>query len=391
MQAFQAGQFQRLPGQHFSAGYSQSVFWLWWQPKTAPPAGAGQFYLNLDYPLLQSALFYGVTFADVTAASRVQLLGQTGSKLPASSRSVYSTSHYFALPPDSAKLSGYLIRIESQTSLSVPISLVSESEFIAEQRNSHLWYGFIIGTLTLLIFYNLFVACSIREAANAIYLLFLAALLFVFVSVSGIASTYISAKLGGELLWLLPCTLHLVSISSYLFAKQYFQHSLLPAAFQRILQIGSWLSAALLLTVWLDYQVAMMLAMLNALLMVLLLFVLAGVAFAHKVTGAPLFFLGKVFLLAGGFIQFAKTVALIPATGLTEYILFLGVILEAIVLSGGLALRTRTLEQEQAQTRAELLNIQQTSLQELTNLSSFGKRGARKNSKRGHSKGVIQH
>ena len=57
VQAFQAGQFQHLPGQHFSAGYSQSVFWLWWQPKTAPPAGAGQFYLNLDYPLLQSALF----------------------------------------------------------------------------------------------------------------------------------------------------------------------------------------------------------------------------------------------------------------------------------------------------------------------------------------------
>ncbi len=367
VQAFQAGQFQRLPGKHFSAGYSQSVFWLWWQPKTALPAGAGQFYLNLDYPLLQSARFYGVTFAE--SASQVQLLGQTGSKLPASSRSVYSTSHYFALPPDHDKVSGYLIRIESQTSLSVPINLISASEFIAEQRNNHLWYGFIIGTMTLLIFYNLFVAWSIREAANAIYLLFLAALLFVFISVSGIASTYLSAKLGGDLLWLLPFTLHLVSISSYLFARQYFQHAVLPAVFQRILRLGSWLSAALLLTVWLDYQLAMMLAMLNALLMVLLLFVLAGAAFVHNIAGARLFFLGKVFLLAGGFIQFAKTVALIPATGLTEYILFLGVILEAIVLSGGLALKARTLEQEQAQTRAELLKIQQTSLQELTNLN----------------------
>jgi two-component system chemotaxis sensor kinase CheA len=368
LQALQDGQFQELPDQHFSAGYSDSVFWLWWEPRL--PATTATYYLNLDYPLLQSVMFYGVSLPNTMQQVQIRLLGQSGSALPAQARAVLSTSHYFPIQGANPSVSGYLMRLESQTSLSVPLRIVSESQLMADQRHRHLWYGFIIGTMTLLIFYNLFVAWWIKEPANAIYLLFLSGLLFVFISVSGIASTYISPALGGSLLWLLPLMLHLVSVSSYLFAKQYFSNSLLPRFYLKALAAGAWFSAALMLTTFLlDYQTAMMLAMLNALLMVLLLFILAATAFYLKIPGSPLFLLGKIFVLAGGFIQFAKTVALIPATGLTEYILFLGVILEAIVLTGGLALKTKTLEQEQAMTRAELLNIQQTSLQELTQLN----------------------
>jgi hypothetical protein len=158
LQALQNNQFQPLPGQHFSAGYTRSVFWLWWEPKSAWPANTGQIYLNLDYPLMQSAVLYAVSQPTATAPAQVQRLGQTGSALPAAQRSVFSTSHYFALTPADPKLRGYLIKMESQTSLSVPLRLVSERKFIADQRNSHLWYGFIIGTLALLMLYNLFVS-----------------------------------------------------------------------------------------------------------------------------------------------------------------------------------------------------------------------------------------
>lgn len=33
LQALDAGRFRELPDQHFSAGYSDSVFWLWWEPR----------------------------------------------------------------------------------------------------------------------------------------------------------------------------------------------------------------------------------------------------------------------------------------------------------------------------------------------------------------------
>jgi chemotaxis protein histidine kinase CheA len=368
LQALDAGQFKELPDQHFSAGYSDSVFWIWWEPRL--PATTDTFYLNLDYPLLQSVMFYGVSLPSAMQQGQIQLLGQSGSALPTEIRSVLSTSHYFPIQGNNPSIKGYLLRLESQTSLSVPLRIVSESQLMADQRHRHLWYGFIIGTMTLLIFYNLFVAWWIKEPANAVYLLFLTGLLFVFISVSGIASTYISSVLGGSLLWLLPLMLHLVSVSSYLFAKQYFSNSLLPKFYLKALAAGAWFSALFMLTtLLLDYQTAMMLSMLNALLMVFALFLVAATAFYLKIPGAPLFLLGKIFVMGGGFIQFAKTVALIPATGLTEYILFLGVILEAIVLTGGLALKTKTLEQEQALTRAELLSIQQTSLQEMTQLN----------------------
>ena len=369
LQALQTGGFQDLPAKHFSAGYSRSVFWLWWQPGPPLPGGSDKRFLNLDYPLLQSALLYGVSLPDADGALQVHPLGQTGSRLPAAERAVFSTSHYFPVTPGQSGISSYLIRMESQTSLSVPLRMVNESGFMADQRNRHLWYGFIIGTMVLLLCYNLFVSWWMKEPANAIYLVFLSGLMFVFLSVSGIAGTYISAALSGTLLWLLPLSLHLVSISGYLFAKQYFAHSLLPGFFSKVLKAGACCSAALIFSVMLDYQLAMMVAMLNALAMVLCLFVLAVTAFYLKLPGAPLFLLGKIFVLAGGFVQFAKTVALIPATGLTEYILFLGVMLEAIVLTGGLALKARTLEQDQASTRAELLQMQQSSLQELTALN----------------------
>lgn len=368
LSAVKSGQFEPIQGQHFTVGYSTSAYWLLLQipaqSKLTP------LFLSLDYPLLEYATLYQVVAnTESEESARIQPLGESGSRILPTKRPVMATHHYFPLPLSTAEQTTYLLRVESQTSLSIPIRLLSETELDADHRYYHLWYGFIIGMMLLLIFYNLLVAWSMQESANAVYVVFLSALLFIFISITGVGNTYLWPIFSEPMLWFIPFCLHLLSISSYSFAGYYFSGSTLPTTAFVMMQRLRLFSCLLLASLLLDYPTAMLLAMVNALLMVLLLFSLAVYAAITKVQGSLLFLLGRFFVLSGGCVQFAKTFAIIPASNFTEYMLFLGAILEAIVLSGGLALKAKQLAQEKAQARAEMLANQQDSLAELTALN----------------------
>ncbi|MDP5138265.1 ATP-binding protein [Rheinheimera baltica] len=353
----------------FSAGYSQSAFWLRITPGKGWEGLAEPHFISLDYPLLQDIEVYKLP-RTAPVNSQPERIGRAGSAIPMAERTSGTTVHYIPVGA-AASENVFLLRIVSNTSVSVPVEIVSATQ--REQRivQKYLWVGFILGVLLLLVIFNALVAIWTKDKANAIYVLFLVTIVSVFISVTGIGSTHLWPDAGPNMLWLVPVSLYAFSISSYLFTLEYFQSRALPGKVAIALKaLVCWSVLLLLLSGLFSYATAMLLAVYNALMMVFILFTVALLASLKGMQGARLYLVGRFFVLTGGVLQFLKTYGYIAAYPATEYILFLGAILEAIVLSSGLALRADRLEQEKDQARASLLHSKETSLQALSDVNA---------------------
>lgn len=361
--------FKPLSASHFSAGYSQSAFWLRINPASSWQDPAEPLFISLDYPLLQDITVYKVPLT-AAANKNAERIGRAGSAIPLLERTSATTVHYFSLGAAPTEYF-YLVRIVSNTSLSVPVEIISATQ--REQRilQQYLWAGFILGVLLLLIIYNGLVAIWAKDKANAIYLLFLVTIVMVFVSVTGLGNSHVWPDAGPSMLWLVPFALYVFSISSYLFALEYFHSKTLPLWVVTALKgLAGWSLLLLLISSLFSYATAMLLAVYNALAMVFILFAVGLMAAFRGMQGARLFLIGRFCVLTGGLLQFLKTYGYIAAYPVTEYILFLGAIVEAIVLSSGLALRADRLEQEKEQAQTSLLLSKEVSLKLLSNVNT---------------------
>ena len=353
-------QFRLLPSSHLSAGYSRSAFWLRIEIAPASTAQPDKLFIELDYPLLQYIELYQVSGSDNSPS--IMYLGRGGSAIPIQQRVLPGTVHYFPITPADS-VGYYLLRVVSSTSISIPIEIITAQQREDKIQKKYLWSGFVIGVLLLLILYNAFVALLARQKGNAIYLCFLAAILAIFISITGIGNMYLWPDNGPNMLWTIPVSLHIISISSYFFALAYFHKHTLPPTLVNGLKYLAVLSVLLLLlTGLLSYKTAVLLAVLNTLCMVFILFGVALWVYARTSFSDGLFLLGRTFVLTGGGIQFLKTYGYIPAYPATEYILFIGAILEGLVLSAGLALKTGKLEEEKELAQRNLLISKEASL-----------------------------
>lgn len=362
-------EFQALANFNLSAGYSDAAYWLRLtldtrdQPSSLQPV---ERLLGFANPLLQHIQCYQ------WLATKMQIieLGQTGSLTPIKQRSVISTSYYIPLTVQPAQLQQIFCRINSVTSISVPVVLLTEQEARARQQYQHLWFGFVGGLLILLIAFNVFVALVTRVRANALYAANLASLLLLFCAVTGVGPAYLWSEWTLQLSWVVPLSLHGITLTSYLFCISFFNQQSLASWPQTWLSRLAWLTLCLMaVSLMQPYAIATQIAMYNALLMIFVLLAAAIRACRHQLDGAQLFLTGRLLLLSGGLIQFGKTQGFIPAFEVIEHVLFLSAIAEGLLLSVGLAMQNRRLELEKHQVSLQVLANSQQSLQAQTTLN----------------------
>jgi signal transduction histidine kinase len=362
-------EFKPLANFNLSAGYSSAAYWLRLtldtrsQPLITQPVGR---LLGFANPLIQHIHCY----QRVVGTAQLTDLGQTGSMTPISQRPVVSASYYIPLSVQPAQLQQVFCRIQSVTSLSVPVVLLTEQQARVRQQYQHLWFGFVGGLLILLIALNLFVALVTRIRANALYAANLTSLLVLFCAVTGVGPTYIWPAWTAQLSWVVPLSLHGITLTSYLFCMSFFKQQSFVSWQQIWLPRFVWLTLFLLAVSLLQpYAVATQIAMYNALLMIFVLSGAAMMACRQQLDGAWLFLAGRLLLMSGGLIQFGKTQGFIPAFELIEHVLFLAAIAEGLLLSVGLAMQNRRLELEKHQVARQVLASSQQSLQAQTALN----------------------
>ncbi len=339
-----------------NAGYSRSVHWvrvdLHYRPQSSPDAR--RWLLEVAYPPLDSLQLY---LPDASGSYR--LARDTGDIQPWASREIGQGNYLFELELPANQTQPLYLRVQSEGSVQVPLSLWSHHAYLEAQPGRLYVLGMIYGVLLAMLVYNLFIYVSIRDPSYLYYILYIAAFGLYQVSVNGAGVQFIWPD---RLWWTNAATPLLIGATGLfgsLFTRSFLRTAEHSRWIDRLLRLMIAFSLAVMaLALTMDYGVSLRLATALALLFTLAVFAAGILAWLRGMRVARYFIIAWSALLIGGQINTLMVLGHLPHNFLTMYASQLGAALEVVLLSMALADRINALKDERAMilesARAEL-------------------------------------
>jgi diguanylate cyclase (GGDEF)-like protein len=345
------------PGSGLNFGYVEGALWLRLELESQL-AQPSQWRLELDYPTLDRAELY-----DLTRGAPVQAGGDT---LAFSARSVPHRSALFALALDPGERRTLLLRVASQSSLTLNPRLWRAEAFRLHSEQAYAVQALYLGMLLALAAYNFLLWLALRER---VFLLYVGFVLGIGV---GIAALY---GLAGRFLW--PdavawgnralCTgIAFAGIVGPLFTRDFLATARHAPHWHRALGAVAWLHVGVLaLALFGPVRLGMQVVSASTLLSCL---ATLGCSFAcawRGLPGARLFVAAWTLLMLGGVLMALRNFGLVPTNAVSLYAMEIGSALEMLLLSFALAARFNQLRREKEQAQAETLASQRQLVQTL--------------------------
>ncbi|WP_342244946.1 hybrid sensor histidine kinase/response regulator [Pseudomonas sp. OTU5201] len=335
--------FRKLPGEQANLGKNRSVWWFRVHLDNQR-AHALDGYLEANYPLLDDIRLY-----HIAADGRVQAQ-ESGDRFAFSQRPVHVRNFWFPLRVEPGQ-STLILRVESTSTLFVPLVFSTFDASAAAQENLMGFNGAFYGVLFAMFFYNLFLYLSLREPAYLWYLAY------------NLNVGLLAACFDGMLFKLLPDHVGLQSVAIYIFmylhcltAVQFSRHFLHTRLhFPRLDQVLRGLMAATLVAV-LSFPL-IGLQNWNILASLTVSAISAFLLFTGIYVWRKGLRYGSYYTLAWGVLLFAFIQVTTGSLGVEVMGLFgatvvkIGVTIELITLSIGLADRINTLKEEGFRSR----------------------------------------
>jgi len=198
------GEFTSVTSQHLQLGYSDSAFWFHFNvrnllPATTTSEAEDRFYLTLNYPLIDSVQFY-LLRGDNT---RVQIEGDV---LPFDKRFFAVSDYVFPFALVKGEQAEIFLRVQSTSSLPLPLQLKTEKSFVNSQFLETLFDGVYVGISIGLGIYNLFLWLTIRGRAYGTYALMAFSIMMFNTGLAGLTFRF----------W--PDSIHFQQINVYVFS-----------------------------------------------------------------------------------------------------------------------------------------------------------------------------
>ena len=164
-------------------GVRRDAVWLYLPVRVR--GGDGRWVLNINYPPLQRIDLFLVSDGRLVQQQRL------GSELPFAERPMPSRalSAKLQLPPDQQH--ELFLRVSTQTSMVLPITLSTHEEFHANESASQLVQGLINGIALALLAYSLVHGIALRSAVFGLYAVMLVGTSVFFLSFFGLGSQYL--------------------------------------------------------------------------------------------------------------------------------------------------------------------------------------------------------
>jgi diguanylate cyclase (GGDEF)-like protein len=156
------GRFQAPTGPHANLGVRREAVWLR-IPVTVPERADGRWVLDIDYPSLDRIDVYVVS--DALVVRHVEM----GDHLPLADRPTRTRSHAIGLTLEAGVDHELLLRIETTSSMIVPVRLMKAEAFHARESRTHLLQGVASGIGLCLLMYALAQFFSGRESMFVYY------------------------------------------------------------------------------------------------------------------------------------------------------------------------------------------------------------------------------
>lgn len=346
-----AGKFVKSQEQVLNAGYSRSAFWLRvdLNYRADLPAEHSRWWLELAYPPLDYLDLY---LPDEDGS--YNLAQRSGDALPFHERQIKQRNHLFELKLAPNQPKRIYLRLESQGSIQIPLTLWAPVAYLEEQSGHIYVLAIIYGVLLVMLFYNLFIYLSVRDRSYLFYILYIASFGLYQVSVNGLGVQYLWPNWPW---WANASTPFLIGAAG-LFGCQF------ARSFLHTSDHSPWIDRALLLLMALgaltmflslaaSYALALRMATMLALWFILVIFVAGIVAWHRGMRVARYFLIAWSAFLIGGQINTLMVLGYLPHMFLTMYAGQIGSALEVALLSLALADRINMMKEERARVLEE--------------------------------------
>jgi diguanylate cyclase (GGDEF)-like protein len=178
------GGFQALPGGRPTFGFQEGAFWFHAVLLNEDPAETRRLLVQ-QYPLSDRIDLY-LRGADGTLSAQL-----SGDRLPFAERAVKHRQPNFWVDLPAGQPVDLLVRVESESSMQVPLALYTPAAFTAMARDGQLGIGLYYGILLALFFYNLILWVTLRDRSYFWYMVHISAFGLVLFCLNGLAFEYL--------------------------------------------------------------------------------------------------------------------------------------------------------------------------------------------------------
>ncbi|TGK22309.1 guanylate cyclase [Leptospira fluminis] len=314
------------------------------------------WYLEISHPVLDHVDLY------VPSEGGYSVM-KAGDKLPFSERAINHRNFIFELPfhgeEDSGKESVLYLRIESESTISLPMQILSEKAFANRNATEQFVFGLYYGLIFVMALYNLFLFFTVKDLSYFFYVLYIVTFGLLQMSLNGLAFQFVWP----DSIWLASYAptflIPLLPVFVILFSRYFLMtFENVPKA-DKVLIVSSVLGL-LLTVVSIFVKISSILWMLAVYAMLNVPLIL-GCAFYVLRKGykpAVYYLVAWLTLLSGGILYGLKSFAILPDVFLTNYGLQIGAGLEVVLLSFALASRINMIKKEKEEAQAKTLEMQ---------------------------------
>ncbi|MDQ3617329.1 MAG: sensor domain-containing diguanylate cyclase [Pseudomonadota bacterium] len=340
VQLARQGEFAPLPAGSTTFGFQPGAFWFHARIVNRHPI-ENRWLLVQQYPLSDRIDVY-LRHADGRIAHQAG-----GDHLPFASRSVtYRHPNFWLTLPGDQPVELF-VRVQSQSSMQVPLVLFTPTAFAESERDTQFVIGLYYGILLALFFYNLVLWLSLRDPSYFWYLFHITAFGLVLFTLNGLGFEY----LWPDSAWLadksVPLSICLSQVGMLQFTRTFLDLRSRWVWGDRIsLVLMMYFVVLGLASIQLPYRISTPIASISVFLNILWIVIGTLVVMLRGYKPAQLFLLAWSMFLLGTMLFVALAFGVLPKTFITEYGVQIGSALEMLLLSVALGYRYAALRNE---------------------------------------------
>jgi signal transduction histidine kinase len=337
-------------------GFTSSVLWVRFTIKV-PEGNKTQWYLEVGYPLLDNIKLY------IPERNGTYTVKEGGDSMPFDHREVEYQKFVFSLKNEPG-LYTYYLNVETTSSLSIPLAVLSEEKLLSEMNRHQMLYGIFYGSLIIMILFNLLLAIYTRDYTYYYYVLYIISFIMVSLSMSGTGFQYLWRSIP-QLNDMVPSTLFFCFFWIMIFTRSFLQTKVVPV-FDSFLIITILISAVgFCLSPFISYPLGIRIGAAYAIFLVPLS-VMAGVISLWKgIRQARFYLIAFGFFLAGVLLSALNRFGILPSTIFTVWSFQIGSLMQIVLLSFALGDRINILKREKEKAQSEALRYQEWLIESL--------------------------
>ena len=350
-----ANQFQVTQESQPNFGYSNSAYWVWFTLENNSYRSR-EWWVECAYPLIDSLQFHTIT--ENGEVSSVL----TGDRLPFAERPIDHRNFVFPITIAPGQSLQCYARIRSTSTIDLPFQLWTPKSFNQANNQSYIFFGIYYGIILVMVFYNLFLAITIRERAYLYYIFCIASIGLFQLAFNGVGFQMVWRSAESFNHQAIPFSVSLIGLTFLPFNRRFLQTRAHLPTLDRVLQVGSVLFGVLLVcSLFITPNKMMPIVIIFGLMCVLLSFTAGGMSWRVGVTHARFYILAWMAFLIGMSLNAFRALGMLPSNFFTIYGSQIGSALEVILLGIALGDRINGLQEEVTQQRldGERLKVKQ--------------------------------